>query len=133
MSEYSEYVAAGAVFIGTLFLVLAALALLRMPDVYCRLSASTKAVTFGAGMMMLGAAISLDAGAATTRAIAGIAFYFVTSPVAAHVLARAAHLRGTPLWEGSIIDESAADDAPRTGPVPEQHEPLHPAERDSGA
>ena len=129
----SEYIAAGAVFIGTIFLVLAALASLRMPDVYCRLSASTKAVTFGAGMMLLGAAISLDAGEATTRAIAGIAFYFLTSPVAAHVLARAAHLRGTPLWEGSLIDESAADDSPKTGPAPEEHMPLHPAERDAGA
>lgn len=128
----SEYIAAGAVLIGTIFLVLAALAALRMPDVYCRLSASTKAVTFGAGMMFLGAAISLDSGEAATRAIAGIAFYFVTSPVAAHVLARAAHLRGTPLWEGSLIDESAPDDAPKTEPAAEKREPMHPAKRDAG-
>jgi multicomponent Na+:H+ antiporter subunit G len=129
----SEYIAAGAVLIGTVFLVLAALASLRMPDVYCRLSASTKAVTFGAGMMFLGAAISLDHSEATTRAIAGIGFYFITSPVAAHVLARAAHLRGTPLWSGSIIDESAEDGAPKTAPAAEKREPMRPAERDAGA
>jgi len=109
-----EYVPAAAMVIGTIFLVLAALATLRMPDVYCRLSASTKAVTFGAGMMLFGAAFALDDSGITTRALAGIAFYFVTSPIAAHVLARAAHLRGTRLWEGTIIDELSPADGPET-------------------
>lgn len=103
----SDYIIAATVLIGTIFLVLAALAAIRMPDVYCRLSASTKAVTFGAGMMLLGAAVALEDAGITTRAIAGIAFYFITSPIAAHVLARAAHQRGTRLWEGTLIDELA--------------------------
>lgn len=101
----SDYITAGAIFVGTIFLVLAALAAIRMPDVYCRLSASTKAVTFGAGMMLFGAAFAIEDTGITTRAVAGIAFYFVTSPIAAHVLARAAHQRGTKLWEGTLIDE----------------------------
>ena len=106
----SEYVTATAIIIGTVFLVLAALAAVRMPDVYCRLSASTKAVTFGAGMMLLGAAFALEDSGVTTRAIAGVAFYFVTSPIAAHVLARAAHKRGTRIWEGTLLDELNDDE-----------------------
>lgn len=118
----SDYITAGAIFVGTIFLVLAALAAIRMPDVYCRLSASTKAVTFGAGMMLFGAAFAIEDTGITTRAVAGIAFYFVTSPIAAHVLARAAHQRGTKLWEGTLIDEletghlSANGDPPAAAP-----------------
>lgn len=115
-----EYLTAAALVVGTIFLVLAALATLRMPDVYCRLSASTKAVTFGAGMMLFGAAFALEDSGVTTRALAGVAFYFVTSPIAAHVLARAAHLRGTKLWEGTLIDELSPLVQPAGSSLPEE-------------
>lgn len=128
-----EYITAIAIVIGAVFLVLAALATLRMPDVYCRLSASTKAVTFGAGMMLFGAAFALDDSGTTTRALAGVAFYFVTSPIAAHVLARAAHLRGTKLWEGTIIDELSPMDEPETGGPAEEPSPRSPEQRDAEA
>lgn len=127
----SEILTLIAVMIGTLWLFLAAIALLRMPDVYCRLSATTKAVTFGAAMMLLGAAFALDHTAVTLRALAGIAFYFLTSPIAAHVLARAAHLRGTPMWEGSLLDESADADAPPVAAAPEPTPAKHSARRDA--
>lgn len=129
----SDVITAVAVLIGTIWLLLAALALIRMPDVYCRLSATTKAVTFGVSMMLLGASFALDDTAVTLRALAGIAFFFLTSPIAAHVLARAAHLRGTPMWEGSLLDESAAEDAPRVAPAPELQRPRHPDARDAEA
>lgn len=115
-----EYLTAAALVVGTIFLVLAALATLRMPDVYCRLSASTKAVTFGAGMMLFAAAFALEDSGVTTRALAGVAFYFVTSPIAAHVLARAAHLRGTKLWEGTLIDELSPLVQPAGSSLPEE-------------
>jgi multicomponent Na+:H+ antiporter subunit G len=40
-----------------------------------------------------------------TRAIAGIIFLFMTAPIAAHMLGRAAYITGTPLWEQTCLDE----------------------------
>jgi multicomponent Na+:H+ antiporter subunit G len=94
---------------GTLFLLLAALAAVRMPDAYTRLSASTKAVTFGASTMFLAVAVAFAWEPSMTRALAGIAFLFATAPVGAHVLARQAHRIGQPLWAGSLADELVRD------------------------
>lgn len=94
--------------VGTAFLLIASIAALRMPDVYCRLSASTKAVTFGASAMFIAAAVFHAGSAPMLRAIAGIVFFFATSPIAAHVVARAAFLRGTPQWAGSVVNEFPA-------------------------
>jgi multicomponent Na+:H+ antiporter subunit G len=41
----------------------------------------------------------------TTRAVLVIAFFFLTAPVGAHMIARAAYAVGVPLWEGTITDE----------------------------
>ncbi len=75
---------------GTLFLVLAAVAVNQLPDVYTRLSASTKAVTLGASVLFVAAAVSFAGGGTSLRALAGIVFLFMTAPVGAHVLARTA-------------------------------------------
>ncbi len=105
----AETIAVLLLLVGAAFLLLASVAAIRMPDLYCRLSASTKAVTFGASTMFIAIAVFYNGNPAMTRAIAGIVFFFITAPVAAHVLARAAHIHGTPLWSGSVVDEFEAD------------------------
>jgi multicomponent Na+:H+ antiporter subunit G len=105
----AELIATVALTLGTLFLILASLALNRMPDVYTRLSASTKAVTFGASLMFIGAVAAFAWDGPAFRALAGIAFLFATAPAGAHVLARTAHRIGQPLWSGSLADELERD------------------------
>lgn len=90
---------------GGAFMLLAGFAVVRMPDVYMRMSATTKAGTMGMGLILLGLVVhSGDAGVAV-RALAVAFFGFLTAPVAAHMIARAAYLVGVPLWEGSCVDE----------------------------
>lgn len=96
---------------GTLFLLLAAVAAVRMPDPYIRLSASTKAVTFGASILLVSTAILFAGDGAMLRALAGIVFFMVSAPVGAHVLARRAHRSGVKLWEHTVADELARDEA----------------------
>jgi multicomponent Na+:H+ antiporter subunit G len=91
--------------IGATFLLLAAIGVLRMPDVFMRMSASTKAVTLGNGCLLAGLALEFQDTAVTTRAVLIIAFFFLKSPVAAQMIGRAAYFTGTPLWEGTRIDE----------------------------
>ena len=89
-----ELTAALVALAGTIFLGLAALALHRMPDVYSRLSATSKAVSLGATLLLAAAAIYARDPGVTARAVAGIAFLLLTSPIAGHVLGRAAWRAG---------------------------------------
>ncbi len=90
---------------GSAFALLAALGLLRMPDVFTRMQASTKASTLGLGCLLLGAALQLGDFASLIRLVSIGAFILLTTPVAAHVIARASYLVDIPLWEGTVLDE----------------------------
>lgn len=101
----SEWLIAGLLLIGSAFMLLAAIGVLRMPDLYIRLQATSKAATLGVGGILLAVAIHADSLAISLRAGLGVAFFFITIPVSAHLLARAAYAAGVPLWEGTRLDE----------------------------
>ena len=94
----NEIFTAALTLMGAAFGLLAAAGVIRMPDLFMRMQAATKASTLGIGCIMLEVAM-------TTRALAAICFVFLTAPVAAHMIARASYFVGVPLWEGTIIDE----------------------------
>jgi multicomponent Na+:H+ antiporter subunit G len=91
--------------VGGLFMLLAGVGVLRMPDLFMRMQAATKGATLGAGCMLLSVAVHFGDLAVATRALLVIAFLLLTAPVAAHMIARAAYSVRTPLWEGTIADE----------------------------
>lgn len=91
--------------LGVAFLVLAAVGILRLPDLYCRASATTKAATLGVGCVLASSAIHFGDTAVTTRVLATIAFLLLTAPVAAHMISRSAYHCGVPLWTGTVLDE----------------------------
>jgi multicomponent Na+:H+ antiporter subunit G len=95
------------VVLGAAFMLLAAIGIVRMPDLFTRMQAATKASTLGAGCLLAAAAIDFAEVAVTTRCALIIAFIFLTAPVAAHMIGRAAYLAGAPLWEGTVVDELA--------------------------
>lgn len=88
---------------GAVFLFLGALGLLRMPDVYNRIQAGTKASTLGTILSLLG--IGMIHPHWYGKIIILIVFVIITNPVSSHVLARAAHFTGIPLTKKSIIDK----------------------------
>ena len=112
-------IATGIVWLaGAAFALLAAVGVLRMPDVYMRMSAAAKASTLGVGCLLAAAAVHFDDLAIASRAAAVIVFVLLTAPVAAHMIGRAAYFTGVPLWEKSVCDElrverEAAIDPPR--------------------
>jgi multicomponent Na+:H+ antiporter subunit G len=106
--------------LGALFMLLAAIGLLRLPDVYLRMSAASKAATLGAALVLLGAAAHFGSLEVAGRALVIVAFLFLTAPVAAHVIGRAAHRRGSPLWAGTTVDELAGSEEGRSRRTPPQ-------------
>lgn len=90
---------------GSAFALLAAVGVVRMPDVFTRMQASTKASTLGLGCLLAGAALQLGDFASFIRVASIGAFIFLTTPVAALVIARAAYFADIPLWKGTVLDE----------------------------
>lgn len=80
--------------LGTFYTLAAAIGIVRLPDLFTRMHASSKAGAVGAGLMLLAAALSGGEWPLATRAIAGFIFLIFTTPVAAHLLARAAVISG---------------------------------------
>jgi len=109
--------------VGAFFMLLAGLGVLRLPDVFMRLQAATKASTLGIACIMLAVAIHFQDIAITTRALLVIAFFFLTAPVGAHMIARAAYAVGVPLWEGSIADERRDHDSSLRPPGQDSADP----------
>lgn len=95
--------------VGLAFDFFGCLGLLRLPDIYNRLQAATKCVTLGTCSILFGMALVMGVGAAGIKAILCAIFLLLTSPVAAHALAKAAHIAGVKLWEGSVVDKYEED------------------------
>lgn len=101
----TEFLSTVLLIVGASFLLLAAFGLLRMPDLFMRMSSASKGTTLGVGCMLLAVGVHFPGFGITTRAIAGILFFFTTTPVAAHMTARAAYFIGVPLWKESVRDD----------------------------
>lgn len=91
--------------IGAIAILLASIGILRMPDLYLRLSVTTKAATLGIGLILVGAAFYFQNVGVTSRVLAIIFFTTLTAPVSAQLIARAAYLIKTKMWQHTIIDE----------------------------
>jgi len=114
----TTYQIAGLVLIvmGVLFDLSGCIGLVRLPDVYNRIQASTKCVVLGTVMILLGAVICLGSIHVIVKGLICILFISITSATAAHALSRAAHRSGVPLADCSIVDRYARDQKPDNEP-----------------
>jgi multicomponent Na+:H+ antiporter subunit G len=99
-------IAAILLVLGAAFMLVAGVGLLRLPDLFLRMSATAKAATLGAALTALGAAVHFGDAAVVGRAVVIVLFLFLTAPVAAHKIGRAGYRRGSPLYEGTVCDEA---------------------------
>lgn len=96
--------------LGALFSLVAAIGVVRLPDLYTRMHAASKAGAVGGGLVLLAVALlCFDPGVAL-RAIIGLIFLLLTTPVSAHLLARASYRTS-----GQIHTKLEVDDLKSTG------------------
>lgn len=98
--------------IGLFFDLMGCIGLVRMPDIYNRLQASTKCVTFGTCSILFGSFLMMGFSGGGIKALLCIAFILLTAPVSAHALSRGAHISGIKLWDKSVCDKYQEDRRP---------------------
>jgi len=90
---------------GALFILIASIGLLKMPDVYLRMSASTIAGTLGVALMLIGTAIYFWELRVLLHVLAIVIFMVLTVPIGAHMLGRVSHIINLPMWHKTSIDD----------------------------
>ena len=93
------------ILLGAFLMLVAALGLVRFPDVYTRMHAASKSVSLGLVCMLIALALYYWTPMIILKSFAGIIFIFLTIPVASHMIGRAAYLRNVPLYEKTTVDE----------------------------
>lgn len=87
-----EWVVAGLLLLGSLFVLVGAVSLVRLPDFYMRLHGPTKASTLGVGALMLASVVFFSGlqGSPALSELLITVFLLITAPVSAHLLAKSA-------------------------------------------
>lgn len=92
---------------GAAFLLLGSLGLVRMPDLYNRIQAGTKATTLGTLLTLAGTAC-LQPSWSLKLLLIGL-FILLTNPISSQVMARAAHRMGIEKSQKNMLDHLADD------------------------
>ncbi len=95
--------------IGVMFDIFGCIGLVRFPDVYNRLQAATKCVTLGTVVLLFGVALVCGWGPMSAKSVICAGFILITSPTAAHAIAKGAYAGGVELWEKSVVDKYAEE------------------------
>jgi len=93
-----EWAIVGLALLGTFFGAVAAIGIVRMPDIYTRAHAASNSDTLGAVLTIAAVAFALESGLSTVKAVFLVIFMFLTNPTAAHAIARAAEDQGIEPW-----------------------------------
>jgi multicomponent K+:H+ antiporter subunit G len=126
-----ELLVASLVLIGAGFTCLGSLGLVRLRDLYCRLHTPTKATTLGVGSLLLASSVffTWQEGGLSLHEILVAVFLFITAPVSAHLIAKAAlHLRIrsiVPLPDENVLGrhDGSGEAAPEAGPLGDAYGP----------
>jgi multicomponent Na+:H+ antiporter subunit G len=101
----NDFLSGALLLVGAGFLLLASIGILRMPDLFNRMQTASKAATLGISCILLAVALRMEDAGLALRCVLTIVFFFLTAPVAAHIIGRAAYFVGVPLWKETIADE----------------------------
>lgn len=98
---------------GSLLALLAAVGLHRFPDLFCRMHASTKPATLGLLLIAVAVGIRVSTQGAVVKLLLVVALQFLTTPVAAHMVGRAAYRSGIEMTDATVLDELGREEGVR--------------------
>lgn len=91
--------------LGSMIVLLAGIGLVKMPDIYTRMSATSKASTLGVSVVLIATGFYFGTTPIITRTLLIVIFLMITAPVASHLLGKAAYLNKLPLWDKTKRDD----------------------------
>lgn len=102
-----EFLAAVPMLLGTFFMVVTGVGLVRFPDVYTRMHAAGKAGTIGIALLILAPTVYFGPSEpfVSVRGLLAIVFQFLTTPGATYLLAHACYVTGYPAHGRTELDE----------------------------
>mgnify|MGYP000279383466 CR=1 FL=1 len=101
--------------VGFFFSLVAVVGLVRLPDLYTRAHATSKADTLGTVLTLGGAALAFESSVPRAKLVVLAGFMLITSPTAAHAVTRAAYDQGVEVWtKTSSEDDDASTGGERT-------------------
>lgn len=105
IEQILEIISMVLILIGSIFYFLGTLGIVRFPDLYTRLHASTKSIVLGACGIILGVILLEGISAASVKAFLIMIFLLLTAPIASHAIARAGYFSGAKMCPQSVVDE----------------------------
>jgi multicomponent Na+:H+ antiporter subunit G len=105
VQELASYIGGLLLLSGAAFSLLAAVGVLRLPDLFTRLHAASKAGVVGGGLVLLAVGVVSMEAAIWVRAVIGVLFLVLTTPISAHLLARASCLAGDKFYKNTIQND----------------------------
>jgi len=108
------YIVLALLIIGSLLILIASIGLLKMPDIYLRMSASTIAGTLGVATVLIAVIFYFRETTVILHVTGIIIFLVLTVPIGAHILGRASHNIGLKMWDKTVCDDLEGKYRPET-------------------
>ena len=105
MNHLADFLAVLFILGGLFFFAVGAIGIARLPDVYHRIHAMSKATTLGLMGLLIGAVLHIGTPNVLIMSLLTILFAFVATPVGSHMLAKAALRANAPQWDKTLSDE----------------------------
>ena len=99
------------VMLGALLMLIASIGIIRMPDIYIRMHATTKSTSLGILFIFVGASLVFAEPGVWIKAILSVIFIFMTVPIATHIIGKVAHIMKIPKWHKTIQDDLEEDES----------------------
>ncbi len=96
------WVGVGLILVGLFFTAVAAVGLIRLPDLYTRSHATSKTDTLGTVLTLAGVALTFQTPVPRAKLVLLAAFLLITNPTATHAITRAAHDQGIDPWTAEV-------------------------------
>ena len=100
-----EWIVALLLIFGSLFMLVAAIGVVKLSDVYMRMHAITKAASLGAILMLAGVFLWYPTWIVAIESLMVVLFVILTAPIGSHMIARVAHAMKVPVSEDYLMDE----------------------------
>lgn len=110
----NETVTGALAIVGSMFILIASIGIVRMPDLFLRQQVTSKASVMGLTCILLAVALHFGTTVVTLRISLILCFIVLTIPVATHMLARAGYTTNVPLSDETIVNELIGQYDPRT-------------------